>query len=75
MSGIKYFRFVLFWLGVLLWQLISGRALGAWGRPSIIRSDNPATYWFLLAAQGAFFIAFLFTGNSWHLSVVTGKID
>jgi hypothetical protein len=67
MSGTKYLLVALFMVGVLLWQLVSGTALGTWWRPGINREEDPATYWFVVAIQGAILIAFLFTGRKWHL--------
>jgi hypothetical protein len=67
MSGIDFYLFVLFLAGVLLWQILTGRALGTWRRPSLTRQANPGAYWFVLAIQGAILIVFLLTGKSWHL--------
>jgi len=67
MSNTTYYLFALFLAGVLVWQLISGTALGTWWRPRITRQDNPGTYWFVLAAQSVILIAFLITGRAWHL--------
>jgi hypothetical protein len=67
MSGITYYLFALFMAGVLVWQFISGRALGTWWYPKITRQDNPGAYWFVVAAQGAILLAFLLTGKTWHV--------
>jgi len=67
MSGITVFLFASLWIGILVWELISGRALGTWWRPIITRQDNPATYYFALAAHFAILIALMLTGNSWHV--------
>jgi hypothetical protein len=53
--------------GVLLWQFLSGNALGVWWHPRISRGDNPKTYWFVLALQCAILGAVLLTGKSWHV--------
>jgi hypothetical protein len=52
---------------VLVWQLRSGVALGAWWSPRITRADRPQQYWLILAAQGAILLLFLLTGRSWHV--------
>jgi len=52
---------------VLVWQLISGKALGTWWFSGITRQGNPAAYWFVLAVQGVIFIAFLTTGKTWNI--------
>jgi hypothetical protein len=57
----------LFLAAVLVWQLVSGTAPGSWWSPRITRRDNPAGYWFVLAAEAALLIAFLATGKAWHL--------
>jgi hypothetical protein len=67
MSGITYYLVALLLVGVLVWQFISGRALGTWWYPKITRQDNPKTYWFVVAAQGAILLAFLLTGKTWHV--------
>jgi hypothetical protein len=66
MTGINYYLFLLFWAGVVIWQLISGKALGTWWRPRSTRQESPGIYWFVLIVQGAIFIAFLRTGTTWH---------
>jgi hypothetical protein len=67
MSTTEYYLLALFLAGVMLWQLISGKALGAWWHPVITRQGNPRTYWLVLAAQCAILIAFLLTGKAWHI--------
>ena len=67
MSNINFYLFMLFLAGVLLWQFISGTALGTWWRPRITRQDDPGAYWFVLAVQSAIFIGVLYTGTeTWH---------
>ena len=66
MTGINYYLFALFLAGVLVWELISGRAMGrVTGR--ISREDNPGVYWFVMAVQVAILLLFLLTGKSWHV--------
>jgi len=67
MSNLTYYLMVLFLTAVLVWQLVSGKALGAWWFPRITRQDNPGAYWFVVAAQGAILIAFLMTGKTWNI--------
>lgn len=68
MSSVNDYLLVLFLAGALLWQLISGKALGVWWRPSITRQDDPRTYWFVLAVQGAILVAVMITGTrTWDL--------
>lgn len=53
--------------GVVLWQLITGKALDRSWRPNITRQDNPGAYWFIVIAQSAMLILILVTGKtSWH---------
>ena len=60
--------FVLFLAGVLLWQLISGKAAGVWWRPRIARQDDPGAYWLVLAAQSAILIFVLINGTAtWNI--------
>jgi hypothetical protein len=56
----------LFLTGVLVWQLASWQALGAWSA-RLSRRDTPWGYWFAVAAQTAILIAFLLTGKTWHM--------
>ena len=67
MSWTTYYLLALFLCGVLLWQILSGTAIGAWWYPRITRHDNPKTYWVMLAVQCAILLAYLFTGRSWHV--------
>jgi hypothetical protein len=67
MSNTTYYCFALLLVGILLWQLISGKALGTWWRPLVARDNQPGMYWFLLIVHGAILIVFLLTGKSWHL--------
>jgi len=64
-SSTTYYLVALFMGGVLVWQIVSGTAMGAWWDPSITRQDRPKTYWFVLAVQCGILLAFLFTGKSW----------
>jgi hypothetical protein len=64
MSSNEFHLFVLFLAGVLLWQLISGKALGAWWYPRITREESPKTYWFVLAVQGAILAGILTNGTA-----------
>jgi len=67
MSNINDFVVVLTLAGLLLWELISGKAVGAWWRPIVTRQDNPGTYWFVVAVQSAILIVVLITGTkTWH---------
>ena len=48
--------------------LLSGRALGVWWwRSRVSRAGEPAAYWFVVAAQCAILVLFLFTARLWHL--------
>ena len=67
MSHPGYALMALFLAAVLAWQLVSGRALSAWWSGQIRRQHRPGAYWFSVAAQGAILIAFLLTGQSWHV--------
>lgn len=66
MSNLSYYLMVLFLATVMVWQLVSGKALGTWWFPRITRRDNPAAYWFVVADQGAILIAFIMTGKTWN---------
>ena len=67
MSNFSYYSMVLLLTSVLVWQLISGKALGTWWFPRITREDNPGAYWLVVAVQGAILIAFLTTGKIWNI--------
>jgi hypothetical protein len=67
MSGPGFYFFASFQACVLVWQLRSGEALGAWWWARITRAERPLQYWLLLAAQGAILILFLLTGRSWRV--------
>jgi hypothetical protein len=62
-----YYGMTLFLAAVLLWQLISGQALGSWGLARLARPENPRGYWLVLTVQVAIFIAFVATGRTWHV--------
>jgi uncharacterized membrane protein len=67
MSNLTYSSLTLFLAALLVWQLVSGQALGsAWFR-SPTRQDSPVAYWFVVATQAAILIAFVVTGKGWHL--------
>ena len=67
MSNLGYGLMALFLAAVLAWQLISGKAPGAWWSGHIVRQDRPGAYWFMVALQGLILFAFLLTGKSWRL--------
>ena len=67
MSSTTYYLVALSMGGVLVWQIVSGEALGAWWQGRIFRVDSPKTYWFVLGVQFAILIAFVVTGRSWHI--------
>ena len=68
MNSVQYLGILLLLAGLVAWQLMSGTAFGVWWwRPRIARSENPATYWAVLAAQGLVWIVVLLTGRSWHV--------
>ncbi|HYM34365.1 MAG TPA: hypothetical protein VET48_03160 [Steroidobacteraceae bacterium] len=67
MSDAMYHGLALLLAAVLLWQLISGKALGTWTRPVVARANDPGIYWILLTIHCAILIIFLLTGKSWHL--------
>ena len=67
MSAATYYFILLLMSGVLLWQLKSGEALGAWWQGRIFRVDSPKTYWFVLGVQCAILIAFVVSGRSWNI--------
>jgi hypothetical protein len=50
--------------GIVLWELRSGQA---WGRGRIDREARTRTYWLVLFSHGAILVAFLLSGQSWHL--------
>jgi len=49
---------------VLLWQLVSGKALDRSWRPSIDRNVRPRVYWLVVAGQAAVVAVVLATGKS-----------
>jgi hypothetical protein len=65
MSNLTYFLLTLLFAAILVWQLLTGEALGTWWSGPISRQDKPWAYWFAVAAQGALLIAFLMTGKKW----------
>lgn len=67
MTNATYYGMAWFLAAVLVWQFISGQALGAWWRPRLGRRENPRGYWLVLAVQVAIFIAFVTTGKTWHV--------
>ena len=67
MSTLSQLLMALLLCALLLWQLVSGVALGPWWHPRIARQDNPGTYWFVLAVQVVILVAIIFTGKSWHV--------
>jgi hypothetical protein len=67
MSGAQYYSFLLVSAGVLLWQLISGKAAGVWWRPRISRQDDPWAYWFSVTAQAVIWVLALAMGRTWHV--------
>jgi hypothetical protein len=67
-TGIKYYLFGLFMAAVVVWQLISGTAMGFRRSPEkVARDDDPLVYWLSVAAQFVIFLLFLFTGAKWHI--------
>jgi hypothetical protein len=50
---------VLLFVGMMLWQLASGRAFGPWWRPTVERDNAPRSYWLRLVTQAAVLLAFL----------------
>jgi len=67
MSNLSYSLVALFLAAVLVWQLVSGTALGSWWFSRATRRGNPGAYWVVLAIQGAILIAFLMTGKTWNV--------
>jgi hypothetical protein len=66
MGNLTYSSLTLFW-PLLVWQLVSGQALGSsWFRSPTLQ-DSPVAYWFVVAMQAAILIAFVVTGKGWHL--------
>jgi len=55
--------------GIVLFQLVSGKALdGSW-RPTISRRDQPGTYWFFVLVQSTLLLIVVVTGQtSWSMS-------
>ena len=67
MSNFSYSLVALFLAAVLVWQLVSGTALGSsWFRRAT-RRYNPGAYWVVAAIQGAILLAFLMTGKTWNV--------
>ena len=50
--------------GLVLWQLVTGNALGRNWRPSVNRQDNPGMYWLVVLSQSAILIYVLVTGKT-----------
>jgi hypothetical protein len=68
MDNLPDYLFALALAGLVLWQLISGKALDRSLRPSVTRKDNPAMYWSVVLIQSAFLIAILVIGKtSWQV--------
>jgi hypothetical protein len=67
MSNFSYSLVALFLAAVLVWQLVSGTALGSWWFPRATRRENPRAYWVVVAIQGAILLAFLMTGKTWNV--------
>jgi hypothetical protein len=54
--------------GLVLWQLITGKALDRSWHASVSRKDNPGMYWAVVLVQSAFLMVILLTGKaSWHI--------
>ena len=67
MSNFSYSLVALFLAAVLVWQLVSGTALGSRWFPRATRRENPRAYWVVVAIQGAILLAFLMTGKTWNV--------
>jgi hypothetical protein len=67
MSNLSYSLVALFLAAILVWQLVSGTALGSWWFPRVTRRDNPGAYWVVVTIQSAILIAFFITGKTWHV--------
>jgi len=56
--------------GLVVWQLLSGTALGGRGQQSVTRADNPLAYWIRLLFQGAILAVVMTTGKTrWQQSL------
>jgi len=67
MSNITDYLFAAALVGLLLWQLRTGKALDRRLRPSVTREDNPGMYWAVLLIQAGFLMLILVKGTaSWH---------
>ena len=64
MSSFSYSLVALLLAAVLVWQLVSGTALGSWWFPRATRRDNPGAYWVAVAIQGAILFVTLWLGIS-----------
>jgi hypothetical protein len=59
--------FVLALAGLVLWQLVTGKALDRSWHPSVTRQENPGMYWFIVIFQSALLMVILVTGTtSWN---------
>lgn len=67
MTNTTYYGMALFLAAVLVWQFISGQALGSWWRARLSRREDRAGCWLVLAIQAAIFITLLASGRSWHV--------
>ena len=65
MTDREFHLIILIQIGILALQLRTGRAAVLRGQPLVRREDQPRTYWFVMALQGAFFIALLKYGRTW----------
>jgi hypothetical protein len=65
MTSHDHHLMILIEAAVLTGQLVSGRALWVRWQPVIRREENPGSYWFMMALQGAFLIALMKYGRSW----------
>jgi len=66
-TGTKYYLFALSLVAVLLYQLISGTAMGFRRFNKVTREHSPPIYWLSLACQFVILLLFLFTGGNWHV--------
>jgi hypothetical protein len=67
MNDVAVLLFTLFLAGLVLWQLIAGKALDRSWRASVTRLDNPVMYWLTVLFQSAILVIVLVTGKtSWH---------
>jgi hypothetical protein len=54
--------------GLVLWQLVTGKALDMYWRPTVTRKENPRMYWFVLTVQSGILMVIQVTGKStWQL--------